>query len=203
MLRREGLYSSLLSTWRRERETGIRRARYSAEARTQIPGAIPRRRQPTNSAARMNASPNNYARPRLSLMFKKSGRAVGVADCDFRPGAQALMDAVSQLALTVGVESACDVLGVSRASFYRQRPLLGPMLTAPTVAPSVRPTPTRALSEDERKAVRAVLNSERFQDCRRLPSRPPCSMKVSIFARLGPCIGYWEKMGQRASAAIS
>ena len=75
------------------------------------------------------------------------------------------MDAVSQLAPTVGVESACDVLGVSRASFYRQRPLLGPMLAAPTVAPSVRPTPARALSEDERKAVRAVLNSERFQDC--------------------------------------
>ena len=47
-----------------------------------------------------------------------------MADRDFRPGAEALMDAVSQLAPTVGVESACDVLGVARASFYRQRPLL-------------------------------------------------------------------------------
>ena len=39
------------------------------------------------------------------------------------------MDAVLQLSPTVGVESACDVLGVARASFYRQRPLLGPALS--------------------------------------------------------------------------
>ena len=36
------------------------------------------------------------------------------------------MDAVTHLAPTVGVLAACDVLGVARASFYRQRPLLGP-----------------------------------------------------------------------------
>jgi hypothetical protein len=36
------------------------------------------------------------------------------------------MDAVAQLAPTVGVLAACDVLGVARASFYRQRPMLGP-----------------------------------------------------------------------------
>jgi len=77
------------------------------------------------------------------------------------------MDAVSQLAPTVGVESACDALGVARASFYRQRPLLGPMRVAPApaLALTVRPAPARALSADERQAVRAVLNSERFQDC--------------------------------------
>jgi hypothetical protein len=32
------------------------------------------------------------------------------------------MDAVVQLSATVGVESACDSLGVARASFYRHRP---------------------------------------------------------------------------------
>ena len=36
------------------------------------------------------------------------------------------MDAVTHLAPTVGVVAACDFLGVARASFYRQRPLLGP-----------------------------------------------------------------------------
>jgi putative transposase len=75
------------------------------------------------------------------------------------------MDAVIQLASTVGFESACDVLGVARASFYRQRPLLGPMLAASSVAPTVRPTPARALTPDERRIVRDVLYSERFQDC--------------------------------------
>ena len=48
------------------------------------------------------------------------------------------MDAVLQLAPTVGIESACDALGVARASFYRQRPLLGPALTA-RADRSVRP----------------------------------------------------------------
>ena len=75
------------------------------------------------------------------------------------------MDAVSQLAPTIGIESACDALGVVRATFYRLRPLLGPR---PTAVPSVvlrRPTPARALSQEERLAVRAVLNSTRFQDC--------------------------------------
>ena len=76
-----------------------------------------------------------------------------------------MMDAVLQLSSTVGIESACDVLGVARASFYRQRPLLGPALSIPLSVPAVRPTPARALSSDERESVRAVLNSERFQDC--------------------------------------
>jgi putative transposase len=75
------------------------------------------------------------------------------------------MDAVNQLAPTVGIESACFVLGVARASFYRQRPLLGPMLAAQPLPPLVRPRPARALSAEERQAVGTVLNSERFQDC--------------------------------------
>src|ERR1035441_8253401 len=58
---------------------------------------------------------------------------------------------------TVGIESACLVLGVPRAAFYRQR--------VPLSAPIARPAPARALSSDERQAVRVVLNSERFQDC--------------------------------------
>ena len=70
------------------------------------------------------------------------------------------MDAVLQLYSTIGIESACDVLGVARASFYRQRPLLGPTLSIPLSMPAVRPIPARALSSDERESVRTVLNSE-------------------------------------------
>jgi putative transposase len=71
------------------------------------------------------------------------------------------MDAVTQLCPTVGIASACDALGVARASFYRLRPPLPAVLAV--VVP--RPTPARALCENERVAVRAVLNSARFQDC--------------------------------------
>jgi putative transposase len=76
-----------------------------------------------------------------------------------------MMDAVLQLSSTVGIESACDVLGVPRASFYRQRPLLGPTLFIAPSAPAIRPIQPRALSSEERESVRAVLNSDRFQDC--------------------------------------
>jgi len=67
------------------------------------------------------------------------------------------MAAVMQLSATVGVESACDALGVARASFYRRR--------SPSVPRAARPRPARALSSGEREAVRAVLHCERFQDC--------------------------------------
>jgi putative transposase len=69
------------------------------------------------------------------------------------------MNAVDQLAPTVGITSACEALGVARASFYRQ-PVFGPALPV-----AVRPTPARALSVEERESVRDVLHSTRFQDC--------------------------------------
>ena len=69
-----------------------------------------------------------------------------------------MMDAVDQLAPTVGIASACDALGMARASFYR-RPAFGPMPL------KIRPSPARALTLDERTIVRGVLNSTRFQDC--------------------------------------
>ena len=69
-----------------------------------------------------------------------------------------MINAVDQLAPTVGIASACDVFGLPRASFYR-RPVFGPMPL------KIRPSPARALTLDERTIVRSVLNSTRFQDC--------------------------------------
>jgi putative transposase len=62
-----------------------------------------------------------------------------------------------QLAPTVGVSTACQVLGIPRSSLYRAR--------QPQPPAKPRPKPSRALSEQERAEVRAVLNSKRFQDC--------------------------------------
>lgn len=76
------------------------------------------------------------------------------------------MDAVLALASTVGIQSACDSLGVVRASFYRQRPVLGPSWVAFESAPvTLRPSPARALAGDERARVLDVLHEERFLDC--------------------------------------
>ncbi len=67
------------------------------------------------------------------------------------------MIAAEELARQVGAVPACRALGVSRATFYRRkRPTPGPQ--------QPRPTPARALSQNEREHVIDVLSSERFVD---------------------------------------
>ena len=56
----------------------------------------------------------------------------------------------------VGIVAACVALGVSRASYYRSR--------VPAKPRPPRPRPPRALGEQERAQVLAVLDSDRFAD---------------------------------------
>jgi putative transposase len=70
------------------------------------------------------------------------------------------MEAVEQLAPTVGVGAACQALGVPRSRIYRAR-----RRTPVAPPPMPRPKPARALGAEEEALVREVLNSERFQDC--------------------------------------
>jgi len=66
------------------------------------------------------------------------------------------MTAVEEASAMVGTASACDALGVARASVYRRRHPARPV--------SPRPTPPRALDPVERHVVLETLNSERFLD---------------------------------------
>ena len=86
------------------------------------------------------------------------------------------MNAVTELSPTVGILTACEVLGVARASFYRQRPRLGPVVSPiPDPAlPVERPVPGRSLSPEERASVLAVLHQERFQD------RSPAAVQATL-----------------------
>ena len=86
------------------------------------------------------------------------------------------MDAVTHLAPSVGVVAACDSLGVARASFYRQRPILGPAASPvpEPVLPAARPVPARALSAAERASVLTLLHEERFQD------RSPAAVQATL-----------------------
>jgi putative transposase len=69
------------------------------------------------------------------------------------------MTATTKLSPAVGVAVACQALGVSRAGYYRhQQP------TRVRTAPTIRRASPRALSQDERHNVLAVLNSPRFVD---------------------------------------
>lgn len=66
------------------------------------------------------------------------------------------MHAVEVASVTMGTAPACDALGLSRASVYRQRQPAEPL--------AARPTPPRALAPSERQAVLDTLHTERFLD---------------------------------------
>jgi putative transposase len=67
-----------------------------------------------------------------------------------------MMKASERLSAEAGVSAACQALAVPRSSYYRaQQP-------KPKATP--RPTPQRALNQEEKTQVRETLNSERFQD---------------------------------------
>ena len=119
LFRREGLYSSVLSTWRRERDAGVRQA-LAPQKRGPKSKRDPVEEENQQLQKDNARSPSNCARPRSSSIFKKKWPRCWGGRSTRRPGGEAMMDAVLQLAPTVGIESACDALGVARASFYRQ-----------------------------------------------------------------------------------
>ena len=69
------------------------------------------------------------------------------------------MAAIEELAASHGVQAACTALGIPRSRLYRMRQVEHESRSA-----KQRPSPARALSEEERSQVREVLNSEEFQD---------------------------------------
>jgi len=80
------------------------------------------------------------------------------------------MKAVENLAPSCGVQPACEALDVPRASYYRSR-----RLTADdTTRSKGRPQPDRALSDEERQEVLAVLHSEAFVD------KPPAEIYAAL-----------------------
>ena len=113
------------------------------------------------------------------------------------------MDAVLQLAPTVGIESACDV-----RSALLGLPSIGSAVARAAAAAShagavVRPTPARALSSEERNPFAPCSIPSASRIARPPPSMPRCSMKASISVRLGPCIACWNKTAQPGNAAIN
>ena len=71
------------------------------------------------------------------------------------------MKVVAELAPDVGVQTACQALGVPRSSLYRHRARL---IVGPRPLPRRRPTSARALAVQERQQVLDLLHSPRFVD---------------------------------------
>jgi hypothetical protein len=66
------------------------------------------------------------------------------------------MPAIETASATIGTVSACDALGVSRATVYRNRQPAKPVVA--------RPASPRALPPGERQVVLDLLHTERFVD---------------------------------------
>ena len=149
LLRREGLYSSHLTAWRKARRKGSLQGLTSNKR-----GAKPARGNPLDAKVRELEATVNAAREGLAHRAHdpgspgKSCRAAGIQP----QRREELLMAAQELAVQVGVLPACQALGVSRATFYRrQRPAPGHQ--------QPRPTPARALCESEREQVLDVLVS--------------------------------------------
>ena len=154
LLRREGLYSSHLATWRKARRKGSLR-----ELASKKRGAKPAERNPLDAKVRLLEAKVARLEHELHTATHdpgcagKSCRAAGI-----EPRTRnALLMAAQSLAEQVGIVPACRALGVSRATFYRRQ-----RLTPGHQQP--RSTPARALCDSEREQVLDVLACPRFVD---------------------------------------
>ncbi|MCY0999995.1 IS3 family transposase [Myxococcus sp. MISCRS1] len=155
LLRREGLYSSLLSAWRRQRDAGELSA--SSPKKRGPPAKLP-----DASARRVAELEKELARAQARLK-----RAEALLDLQKKffgnPGsgtAQARRGALMRVALEavgeMGVAPVCQALGLPRATFYRR--------ARPNQEPVRRGSPPRALLPEQRAEVLTVLHEPRFQD---------------------------------------
>jgi putative transposase len=94
-----------------------------------------------------------------------------------------MMKAAEELARTTSVTTACQVLQIPRSSLYRARH------PGQEVAASngQRAKPARALQDEEKEAVRDVLNSERFAD------RSPREVYAALLDE-GEYLCHWRTM---------
>ena len=159
LLRREGLYTSHLTYWRKQqrdgalKELGRPRGRKPVDRRDEEIAKLTRKLERSEAELAKTNPGRRDPGKRLS--------AVG-GDARFRERAEehrAMIAAtVEELTPLIGTRPACRALGASPATIYRRRRPPEPRVQRP------RPTPARALSEPEREAVLEVLHSERFVD---------------------------------------
>lgn len=162
LLRREGLYSSHLTTWRQARDRGelaeAQRRRSGARSRllaTTATGALP------SSSARTRSSRRAPNAPRRSPRFKKSGRTAGTSV----PERGIVMETVALHGPRFGVARLCHALAVSRATYYRH---------LEAKAPAPWPTPVRALTVVERARSSSTSSTARDRRVwRAVPARFP------------------------------
>lgn len=144
LLRREGLYSSHLSTWRAQRRHGTldavgRNKRGPAPRLTEEQKEIERLRRHHRGSKKTLGTARQHVR-------------------DARGWRIHIGAVVDELAVTLGTKEACEALDVARSTQYRRR------RPKPANRRRARPRPPRALKPAEVEHVLEVLHSEEFVD---------------------------------------
>ena len=202
ILRREGLYSSTLSDWRRQRDNGALGALTPGKR-----GPKPAAAEPfgggtgTGQAGECTAQAEIGARRGDHRSPKKSCGSAGHPAGDARQRRRVMMDAVADPGACVRSD---------------RRRLRGPERVACQHLPPARPSGPAAeqASRQTEPAARAVRRwnatpcsmscTKRASSIERLPRfTPPCSTRGAISARSAPCIGCWPPTMRCGSVVIS
>ncbi|MDZ4183423.1 MAG: IS3 family transposase [Desulfuromonadales bacterium] len=158
LLRREGLYSSNLITWRRQAERGTLEA-LSPKKRG------PKEKKPDPSLRRIaelekaTQKLEHKLRQAELIIAAQKKNCRDIPDVPRSQGRDDLMKITESLAKAVNVQQACVALAVPRSSFYRwQKPEEDGREERP------RSVPPLSLSGEEEKAVLEILHADRFVD---------------------------------------
>ena len=180
LLRREGLYSSHLTAWRKARRKGSLR-----ELAAKKRGAKPAERNPLD--AKVRALEAQVARLEHELhtahtILDVQGKSCWAAGIEPRTR-NALLMAVQPLAAQVGVAPACQALGVSRATSLPSSEVNSRAPAAPSNARPGAVWKPSASRSSMCSPARASSTVRRRRSWRR------CSTKAITCARSGRCIG--------------
>ncbi|MGZ3689637.1 MAG: IS3 family transposase [Bdellovibrionota bacterium] len=159
ILRREGIYSSTLTSWRKERDAAMDSV--FSKKRGPEPKRNPFSAENEKLRRQNQRLQEELRKAEIIIDVQKKGRApVGSPAAAGSGQREVLMAAVEELSSVVGVKRACLDLSVPRSGLYRRRRR---RLSPPPVG-ALRSS-ARRLNAREQAAVLACLHEERFQDC--------------------------------------
>ncbi|MDA0739078.1 MAG: IS3 family transposase [Nitrospirae bacterium] len=161
LLRREGLYSSNLTTWRLQRDRGVLSALTPKKRGRKGSGRDPLLAENDKLRKENDRLASRLRQAEIIIDVQKKGITdPGDPPCDSRGRRERLMKAALSLSSEVGMKSACESLNIPRSGFYRAQA----RGNSPPVESTRRPSPPRALSSDERQGVLDILHADRFAD---------------------------------------
>lgn len=118
LLRREGLYSSNLTTWRRQREQGTREALSPKHRGPKVKNIDPSVRRIVELERENNQSPKALIGDRQELLLMSKKTLGNPSDTTGSNRRKDMMRTAESLAQDVHIKKACEVLGIPRASYY-------------------------------------------------------------------------------------